>query len=165
MLWNEGRRGLWKRGVQLRSTRAGPSSGVPTDTTQRHLIHPPIRHSAPPPVIPPSPSFHRPLIPMSLVSVSTPLPRPLVLSADVRLCSSVRATVLIETILAAFEMDEILYELRQHSAGLNCQADTSSYPLKRTSTKERRGQERRQSNSSSAPLERCAVGQSGRMGC
>jgi malate synthase len=33
---------------------------------------------------------------------------------------SVRATVLIETILAAFEMDEILYELRAHSAGLNC---------------------------------------------
>lgn len=33
---------------------------------------------------------------------------------------SVRATVLIETILASFEMDEILYELREHSAGLNC---------------------------------------------
>ncbi len=33
---------------------------------------------------------------------------------------SVRATVLIETILAAFEMDEILYELRDHSGGLNC---------------------------------------------
>src|SRR2546426_10273973 len=33
---------------------------------------------------------------------------------------SVRATVLIETIPAAFEMDEILYELRAHSAGLNC---------------------------------------------
>jgi malate synthase len=33
---------------------------------------------------------------------------------------SMRATVLIETILAAFEMDEILYELREHSAGLNC---------------------------------------------
>ena len=32
---------------------------------------------------------------------------------------SVRATVLIETILAAFEMDEILYELREHSSGLN----------------------------------------------
>ena len=32
---------------------------------------------------------------------------------------SIRATVLIETILAAFEMDEILYELREHSAGLN----------------------------------------------
>jgi malate synthase len=31
-----------------------------------------------------------------------------------------KATVLIETILAAFEMDEILYELREHSAGLNC---------------------------------------------
>ena len=32
---------------------------------------------------------------------------------------SVRATVLIETILAAFQMEEILYELRDHSAGLN----------------------------------------------
>ena len=32
---------------------------------------------------------------------------------------SIRATVLIETILAAFEMDEILYELRDHAAGLN----------------------------------------------
>lgn len=33
---------------------------------------------------------------------------------------TIRATVLIENILAAFEMDEILYELREHSAGLNC---------------------------------------------
>ncbi len=33
---------------------------------------------------------------------------------------SIRATVLIETILAAFEMHEILYELKEHSAGLNC---------------------------------------------
>src|ERR1017187_7971596 len=33
---------------------------------------------------------------------------------------TIRATVLIETILGAFEMDEILYELREHSAGLNC---------------------------------------------
>jgi len=33
---------------------------------------------------------------------------------------SVRGTVLIETLPAAFEMDEILYELRDHSAGLNC---------------------------------------------
>jgi malate synthase len=33
---------------------------------------------------------------------------------------TIRATVLIETILAAFEMHEILYELRNHSAGLNC---------------------------------------------
>ena len=33
---------------------------------------------------------------------------------------TIRATALIETILAAFEMDEILYELRDHSAGLNC---------------------------------------------
>jgi len=33
---------------------------------------------------------------------------------------TVRATVLIETLPAAFEMNEILYELREHSAGLNC---------------------------------------------
>ena len=33
---------------------------------------------------------------------------------------TIRATVLIETILAAFEMNEILYELQEHSAGLNC---------------------------------------------
>jgi malate synthase len=33
---------------------------------------------------------------------------------------SIRATVLIENILATFEADEILYELRDHSAGLNC---------------------------------------------
>ncbi|MCX6894428.1 MAG: malate synthase A, partial [Verrucomicrobia bacterium] len=33
---------------------------------------------------------------------------------------SIRATVLIETILATFETEEILYELREHSAGLNC---------------------------------------------
>ena len=33
---------------------------------------------------------------------------------------TIKATVLIETILAAFEMDEILYELRDHSSGLNC---------------------------------------------
>ncbi|WP_034340371.1 malate synthase A [Deinococcus misasensis] len=32
----------------------------------------------------------------------------------------IRATVLIETLPAAFEMEEILYELREHSAGLNC---------------------------------------------
>jgi malate synthase len=33
---------------------------------------------------------------------------------------TIKATVLIETILATFEMDEILFELREHSAGLNC---------------------------------------------
>ncbi len=33
---------------------------------------------------------------------------------------SIRATVLIETILATFELHEILYELREHSSGLNC---------------------------------------------
>ncbi|KAL8953025.1 MAG: hypothetical protein Q9222_001075 [Ikaeria aurantiellina] len=33
---------------------------------------------------------------------------------------TIRGTVLIETIVAAFEMDEIIYELRDHSAGLNC---------------------------------------------
>ncbi|BFZ64239.1 Malate synthase, glyoxysomal [Saitoella coloradoensis] len=33
---------------------------------------------------------------------------------------TIRGTVLIETIMAAFEMEEIIYELREHSAGLNC---------------------------------------------
>jgi len=33
---------------------------------------------------------------------------------------TIRATVLIETITAAFHMDEILFELKEHSAGLNC---------------------------------------------
>src|SRR3989449_3106401 len=33
---------------------------------------------------------------------------------------TIKATVLIETILASFEIDEILYELREHSSGLNC---------------------------------------------
>ena len=33
---------------------------------------------------------------------------------------TIKGTVLIETILATFEMDEILWELRDHSAGLNC---------------------------------------------
>ncbi len=33
---------------------------------------------------------------------------------------TIKATVLIETILATFEMDEILWELKDHSAGLNC---------------------------------------------
>lgn len=33
---------------------------------------------------------------------------------------SIKATVLIESVLATFEMEEILFELREHSAGLNC---------------------------------------------
>ena len=33
---------------------------------------------------------------------------------------SIRATVLIETITASFQMDEIIYELREHTSGLNC---------------------------------------------
>ncbi|MGA8862463.1 MAG: malate synthase A [Gallionella sp.] len=33
---------------------------------------------------------------------------------------TIKATVLVETLPAAFEMDELLYELREHSAGLNC---------------------------------------------
>ena len=33
---------------------------------------------------------------------------------------SIRATVLVETLPAVFQMDEILYELRDHSMGLNC---------------------------------------------
>ena len=35
-------------------------------------------------------------------------------------CGTIKATVLVETVLATFEMDEILYELREHSSGLNC---------------------------------------------
>ncbi len=45
------------------------------------------------------------------------------LHAEARSASAqgtIKATVLIETMPAAFEMDEILYELREHSAGLNC---------------------------------------------
>lgn len=34
--------------------------------------------------------------------------------------NTIRATVLIETLPAAFQMEEILFELRNHSAGLNC---------------------------------------------
>ncbi|WP_050615237.1 malate synthase A [Bacillus testis] len=33
---------------------------------------------------------------------------------------TIKATVLVETIMAAFEMDEILFELKEHSVGLNC---------------------------------------------
>jgi malate synthase len=33
---------------------------------------------------------------------------------------TIRATSLLETITAAFEMEEMLYELRDHSTGLNC---------------------------------------------
>lgn len=33
---------------------------------------------------------------------------------------TIRATILLETITAAFEMEEILYEIRDHSIGLNC---------------------------------------------
>jgi malate synthase len=39
---------------------------------------------------------------------------------------TVRATVLIETLPAAFEMDEILYELREHCSGLNCGRSSAS---------------------------------------
>ena len=45
------------------------------------------------------------------------------LAAQARLgipSGTIKATVLIETLPAAFEMDEILFELREHSAGLNC---------------------------------------------
>ena len=43
-----------------------------------------------------------------------PLLSPLTIALDLQ------ATCLIETLPAAFEMDEILFELREHSAGLNC---------------------------------------------
>ena len=45
---------------------------------------------------------------------------------------SVRATVLIETILAAFEMDEILYELREHSRGSTPAGGTTSSRSRRS---------------------------------
>jgi malate synthase len=44
---------------------------------------------------------------------------------------TVRATVLIETILGAFEMEEMLYELREHAAGLNRAQVTMSVPFMR----------------------------------
>lgn len=46
---------------------------------------------------------------------------------------SIRATVLVETILAAFEMDEILYELREHAAGSTRVAGTTSSASSRRS--------------------------------
>jgi malate synthase len=42
---------------------------------------------------------------------------------------TIKATVLIETILATFEMDEILYELREHSSGLNAGRWDYSSPM------------------------------------
>ena len=50
---------------------------------------------------------------------------------------SIRATVLIETILAAFEMEEILYELRDHSAGLNAGRWDYIFSLIKTFSKRR----------------------------
>jgi malate synthase len=50
---------------------------------------------------------------------------------------TIRATVLIETILAAFEMDEILWELREHSAGLNCGRWDYIFSLSRNSPRTR----------------------------
>jgi malate synthase len=53
---------------------------------------------------------------------------------------SIRATVLIETITAAFEMDEILYELREHAAGsmpgagTTCSASSSGSVRRRRSS-------------------------------
>ena len=46
---------------------------------------------------------------------------------------SIKATVLIETIVAAFEMDEILYEMREHSAGLNIGRWDTFFPQSRNS--------------------------------
>ena len=42
---------------------------------------------------------------------------------------TIRATVLIETLPAAFEMAEILYELREHSAGLTCRLPSDRRPM------------------------------------
>ena len=50
-----------------------------------------------------------------------------------RRAGTIKATVLIETILAAFEMDEILYELREHSAGSTPAAGTTSSRASRSS--------------------------------
>jgi len=41
---------------------------------------------------------------------------------------SIKATALIETVVAAFEMDEILWELREHSAGLTSVDGITSFP-------------------------------------
>ena len=51
---------------------------------------------------------------------------------------TIRATVLIETITASFEMEEILYALREHSAGLNAGAGTTSSARSRSSATTRR---------------------------
>jgi malate synthase len=45
---------------------------------------------------------------------------------------SIRVTILIETILAAFEMDEILYELREHACGLNAGRSDYLFSLAKT---------------------------------
>jgi malate synthase len=52
---------------------------------------------------------------------------------------SIRATVLIETMPAAFEMDEILYELRDHSAGLNAGRWDYMFSAVKTFAKQDRG--------------------------
>ena len=46
--------------------------------------------------------------------------------------NTVRATVLIETLPAAFQMEEILFELRNHSSGLNCGRQENSIIIYRT---------------------------------
>ena len=46
--------------------------------------------------------------------------------------NTVRATVLIETLPAAFQMEEILFELRNHSSGLNCGRQENSIIICRT---------------------------------
>ena len=51
---------------------------------------------------------------------------------------TIRATVLIETITASFEMEEILFALREHSAGLNAGAGTTSSAPSRSSATIRR---------------------------
>ena len=76
------------------------------------------------PLLLPQPRPQRPLLlpPEARVAPrGAPLERRLRLVAGAarRPAGTIKATVLIETILAAFEMDEILYELRDHSAGLN----------------------------------------------
>jgi len=46
---------------------------------------------------------------------------------------TIKATALIETVVAAFEMDEILWELREHSAGLNIGRWDYIFPASRSS--------------------------------
>ena len=77
---------------------------LPLPTVNRLPSHVPARPSALPPPHPPAARLWNDVFNASQDMLR--LPR-----------GTVRATVLIETLLAAFEMEEILYELRDHSSG------------------------------------------------